>query len=32
VPVSAREAYLFGSRSECFDAVLDKEATVPRQP
>jgi len=34
IPVSAcaREAYLFGPRSEWFDAILDKEATVPRRP
>lgn len=34
VPVSAaaREAYIFGSRGEGFEAILGREATAPRRP
>ena len=34
IPVSAaaRQAYIFGSRSEWFEAILGREATEPRRP
>ena len=34
IPVSAaaREAYIFGPRSEWFEAIMGQEATVPRRP
>jgi len=32
VSATARNAYLFGPRSEWFDALLDREATVARRP
>lgn len=32
VSAAARDAYLFGPRSEWFDALLDREATVARRP
>ena len=32
VSASARKAYLFGPRSEWFEALLDRQATVARRP